>query len=142
MVALRAQRSALGRASWGRLAIGEAGMDRAAITGIIGAVAGAVAVAVAALATGWFGFASKDEELRVHLVEIAIGILRVDPCEGLAEPMLRATCLAKEDVTRARAWAIEVIEKNSGVNFTPADRAALLSKPILTKDFGPHIPRY
>jgi hypothetical protein len=45
-------------------------------------------------------FASKDEELRVHLVEIAIGILRAAP---------------KEDVTPARGWAIDVIEKNSGV---------------------------
>jgi hypothetical protein len=58
----------------------------------------------------------KDEEVRVHLVEIAIGILRADP---------------KEDVTPARAWAIDVIEKNSGVKFLPEDRAALLHKPIL-----------
>jgi hypothetical protein len=58
----------------------------------------------------------KDEEVRVHLVEIAIGILRADP---------------KEDVTPARAWAIDVIEKNSGVKFLAEDRAALLHKPIL-----------
>ena len=49
----------------------------------------------------------KDEAVRVHLVEIAIGILRADP---------------KEDVTPARAWAIDVIEKNSGVK-VPARRS-------------------
>ena len=102
-------------------------MDRAAITGIIGAVAGAVAVAVAALVTGWFSFASKDEELRVHLVEIAIGILRADP---------------KEDVTPARGWAIDVIEKNSGVPFTAEDRLALLHKPVLTQELPPPVGGY
>ena len=59
-------------------------------------------------------FASKDEELRVHLVEIAIGILRADP---------------KEDVASARGWAIDVIEKDSGDSFNAA-RAAHLRKPI------------
>jgi hypothetical protein len=41
---------------------------------------------------GGLTFASKDQELRVHLVKIAIGILRADP---------------KEDVTPARGWALE-----------------------------------
>ena len=85
-----------------------------AITGVVGALAGFGG----AVATGLFSFASKDEELRVHLVEIAIGILRADP---------------KEDVAPARAWAIEVVEKNSGVNFDEKDRAALLHKPLLDK---------
>jgi hypothetical protein len=49
---------------------------------------------------GYLTFASKDQELKVHLVEIAIGILRADP---------------KEDVTPARGWARDIIEKNSGV---------------------------
>jgi len=78
-----------------------------AITGVVGALAGFGG----AVATGLFSFASKDEELRVHLVEIAIGILRADP---------------KEDVAPARA-------KNSGVNFDEKDRAALLHKPLLDK---------
>ncbi len=89
--------------------------------GVIGALATVIAAVLAAVATGWFGFASKDEELRVHLVEIAIGILRADP---------------KEDVTPARAWAIDIIEKNSGVPFKADDRAALLHKPILSRDLG------
>jgi hypothetical protein len=75
-----------------------------------------------AVATGWFGFASKDQELRVHLVEIAIGILRADP--------------SKEDVAPARQWAIDIIERDSGVKFTPEDRAALLHKAVKTIDYG------
>jgi hypothetical protein len=67
----------------------------------------------------YFTFASKDQELKVHLVEIAIGILRADP---------------KEDVTPARGWALDVIEKNSGVPFTKEDREALLHKPLAGKE--------
>ena len=48
-------------------------------------------------------------------VEIAIGILRAEP---------------KEDVAPARGWAIDVIERDSGVKFSPEDRAALLLKPL------------
>jgi hypothetical protein len=81
---------------------------------IVALIAGAVG-----LATGYFAFASKDEELKVHLIELAIGILRADP---------------KEDVAPARAWAIDVIEKKSGVPFSEADRAALLHKPIETRE--------
>ena len=81
------------------------------------AIIGAVLALAGAYTTGWFNYASKDEELRVHLVEIAIGILRADP---------------KEDVAPARSWAIDVIERNSGVRFQPEDRAALLHKPIAT----------
>jgi hypothetical protein len=71
---------------------------------------------VAAVARGWFSFASNDEELRVHIVEIAIGILRADP---------------KEDVSPARAWAMDGIDKYSGLRpFTADERDALLHKPI------------
>jgi hypothetical protein len=90
---------------------------KGAIGGVVVGIVGALGVVGAALATGYFSAASKDEELRVHLVEIAIGILRADP---------------KEDVAPARAWAIEVIEKNSGVAFEAKDRDALLHKPIAT----------
>ncbi len=62
------------------------------VIGLLGAIIGTIG----AVATGWFTYASKDEELRVHLVEIAIGILRADP---------------KEDVAPARNWAISVNSK-------------------------------
>ena len=87
----------------------------------LGALGGALGVTGAAFATGYFSLASKDDELRVHLVELAIGILRADPKEG---------------ITPARGWAIKVIENNSGVKFDDDDRAALLSKPIVGKDLG------
>jgi len=76
---------------------------------------GAILALVGVYITGWFTYTSKDEELKVHLVEIAIGILRADP---------------KEDVAPARSWAIDIIERDSGVKFEPEDRAALLHKPI------------
>jgi hypothetical protein len=72
---------------------------KGAIGGAVIGIVGALGVVGAALTTGYYGFASKDEELRVHLVELAIGTLRADPKEGVAP---------------ARAWAIEVIEKNLG----------------------------
>jgi hypothetical protein len=91
---------------------------KSAVIGALSALAVGALSLFAAVATGWFSFASKDEELRVHLVEIAIGILRADP--------------SKEDVAPARGWAIEVIEKNSRVKFNDEDRAALLHKPIVS----------
>jgi hypothetical protein len=86
-----------------------------AVLGTLAALVGALGVFGAGFATAYYGFESKDEELRVHLVEIAIGILRADP---------------KEDVAPARGWAIETIENNSGVKFSDEDRKALLHKPI------------
>jgi hypothetical protein len=81
-----------------------------------GAVIAVLALA-GVLATAWSAYASKDEELRVHLVEIAIGILRADP--------------TKEDVAPARAWAMDAIDKYSGLRpFTADERAALVHKPI------------
>jgi hypothetical protein len=50
---------------------------------------------------------------------LAIGILRADP---------------KEDVTPARGWALDIIEKNSGVPFSQDDREALLHKPLSGKE--------
>jgi hypothetical protein len=93
---------------------------KGAIGGAVVGIVGALGVVGAASATGYYGFASKDEELRVHLVELAIGILRADPKEGVAP---------------ARACAIEVIEKNSGIPFDKNDRDVLLSKPIVSKEW-------
>jgi len=86
----------------------------AIVVGLIGALLGSLA----AIATGYLTYASKDQELRVHLVEIAIGILRADP---------------KDDIVPARGWAINIIEQKSGVVFSDEDRKALLHKPILDK---------
>jgi hypothetical protein len=83
-----------------------------------GVIVGAIGFATA-VATGWFEYAGKDQELRVHLVEIAVSILRADP---------------KEDVGAARGWALDIMEKNSGVPFSADDRASLLHKPLKTVD--------
>ena len=73
------------------------------VVAIVAVLSAAIAGA-ASFGVGYLTFASKDQELRVHLVEIAIGILRADP--------------TKEDVANARGWALDVIEKNSGVPFS------------------------
>jgi hypothetical protein len=86
------------------------------VVAIVAVLSAAIAGA-ASFGVGYLTFASKDQELKVHLVEIAIGILRADP---------------KEDVTPARGWALDVIEKNSGVPFNQEDRQALLHKPLST----------
>jgi hypothetical protein len=57
------------------------------IKAAIAAAVGGVLALIAAVATGWFSFASKDEELRIHLVEIAIGILRADPAGSFVRAM-------------------------------------------------------
>jgi hypothetical protein len=82
------------------------------------AVIVAIVAFLAGLSGAWIGLVSKDHELRIRLVEIGIGILRADP---------------KDDVTPARAWAIKVIEQNSGVDFSEDEKNLLLHKPILSK---------
>jgi hypothetical protein len=93
----------------------------AALT-IVPALVGGLAGFGGAWVTGYFSLASKDEELRVRLVEIAISILEADP--------------SKTDLTPARGWAMDVIDQKSGVKFSDADRAALLKKPILGEDLS------
>jgi hypothetical protein len=88
------------------------------VVGIVAVLAAAITGA-ASYGAAYLTFAGKDQELKVHLVEIAISILRADP---------------KEDVTPARGWALDIIEKNSGVPFSPEDRDALLHKPLAGKD--------
>jgi hypothetical protein len=85
-----------------------------------GVIVGALGFATA-VAGGWFTYAGKDQELKVHLVEIAVSILRADP---------------KEDVGGARGWALDIMERNSGVPFSADDRAALLHKPLKIVDIN------
>lgn len=81
-------------------------------TAAIAAFGGIVAAAV----TSGLNYWSRDRELNIRLVEIGIGILRDDP--------------EKSGVFSARRWAIEVIQNNSGVNFTQDERNELLRKPL------------
>jgi len=91
------------------------GFLAAAATGALTTVIVALIAAAGAAGADWFSFASKDEEVRAHLIEIAIGILRADPKDGVAP---------------ARGWSIKVIEKNSGVDFSPEEKKDLLVKPL------------
>jgi hypothetical protein len=81
------------------------------------ALAAGVGVFLGSAVTGYLGLVSKNEELRVHLLEIAFGILRADPKEGVAP---------------AREWAIKVIDSNSDVKFSQDEQKALLLNPIAT----------
>ena len=56
-------------------------MSGAAGLSFFTALVGALASFGAAVATGWFRLERKGEELQVHLVDIAIGILRTNPKE-------------------------------------------------------------
>lgn len=83
----------------------------------------AVSLGVATLAfigsttSAFYTYANRNRELDIKLVEIGIGILRADPKET--------------GLTAARAWALRVIEDNSKVKFTDADRQTLLQRPLL-----------
>jgi hypothetical protein len=82
-----------------------------------------VSLAVAALAFGgsilsaFYTYTSRGRELDIKLVEIGIGILRADPKET--------------GLTAARGWAVQVIEDNSRVKFSSADRETLMLRPLL-----------
>ena len=78
------------------------------------AVIGAVLTFAGVYYTGWFNYASKDEELRVKLVQIAVGILAIKKVDGEAQP---------------RNWAIDVMERNTGVKMSDEERRLLV-------DFG------
>lgn len=56
-------------------------------------------------------YLSEGRQSDIQMVEIGLSILRADPKSNPANP--------------AREWAIELVEKYSGLSFDPADRAAL-----------------
>jgi hypothetical protein len=80
------------------------------LTAVAGVIA-SILTLVGVYTTGWFNYASKDDELRVKLVEMAIGILKEPKTAGEAQP---------------RNWAIDVMEKNTGVKMIPEERKLLV----------------
>jgi hypothetical protein len=86
----------------------------------IATVIGAALALVGVYFSGWFAYASKDEELRYHLVEVALGILRVDPMEKA------------ESLKPVRVWAIKLIARDSGIEFPPGAEDALANNPLAT----------
>lgn len=66
---------------------------------------------------GGIEYLSKDRELDIKMVEIGLSILRSDPSkEGQISP--------------AREWAITLVEKHSGQDFTDEDKRNLLVQPL------------
>jgi hypothetical protein len=82
--------------------------ENGAWVAIAGALIAAVAALVVAVVTAFATYASKGQEVRARLVEIAITILRGDPKES-----------------PVRDWAIRVIDKNSNEKFTDEEKKAL-----------------
>lgn len=77
----------------------------------------AVVALVGTLTSSFYTYSNRNRELDIELVKLGVAILRADP---------------KETQTRgAREWAINVIEKFSGVPFTEKAKAELLTNKLL-----------
>ena len=81
-----------------------------ALISAVAAVFGAVLTFAGVYSTGWFSRQVKDDELHVELVRVAVGILAIKKGDAPAQP---------------RNWAIDVMEKNTGVTMTPEERKKL-----------------
>jgi hypothetical protein len=58
-----------------------------------------------------------SEKRNADLVQIGINVLRVDPEE-------------EKQISAAREWALNLIDANAGVKFTPEARKQLLREPL------------
>jgi hypothetical protein len=77
--------------------------------------AAGLCVAAAAIT---FAVKSMSEERNARLVEIGVGVLRVDPAKDT-------------QVAAARKWALDLIDANAGgVRFSPEARSELLQRPL------------
>ena len=85
---------------------------------------GGVLTVVGVYLTGWFAYSAKDEELRYHLVEVALGILNVDPKDE------------SEEQKRICDWAINLIGSDSGVTVPEKAAQALRDYPLQSERFG------
>jgi hypothetical protein len=80
-----------------------------------GAIVGAIAVVVAALITGMFGYAGQKGDIDAKMIELSVGILRSEPTPE-TKPL--------------REWAIDVMEKRGTFKFSEEQRAALLKQEL------------
>jgi hypothetical protein len=71
-----------------------------------------------------FAIKSMSDERNARLVEIGVGILRVDPEK-------------EAQVAAARQWALDLIDANAGVKFSKEAKEQLLNKR-LGYDLGPY----
>lgn len=85
---------------------------------LIIAVAGVVIAAAAIVITTIFTVSALEDKRNAALVQIGIGVLRVDPAKN---PQMAA----------AREWAINLIDANAGgIKFSAEASAELLKKPL------------
>ncbi|MFZ3311312.1 MAG: hypothetical protein WA280_18315 [Xanthobacteraceae bacterium] len=81
-------------------------------------VATVVIAAAALLVSVIFTVSTLDDKRNAALVQIGVGVLRVDPAKN---PQMAA----------AREWAINLIDANAGgIKFSAEARAELLQKPL------------
>jgi hypothetical protein len=64
-------------------------------------------------------FHTLYENRNAQLVQVGVGVLEVDPSHG-------------KQIQAAREWAIDLIEANAGVRFSPEARQQLMKKPLVT----------
>jgi hypothetical protein len=91
-----------------------------------------VALAGVSIAIGSAVFATHmaTEERNARLVEIGVGILRVDPAKD-------------GQIAAARKWALDLIDANAGgVKFSPEARAELLNKRLDTTGWADTADEY
>lgn len=78
---------------------------------------GALAVVGGASISAWVADRAAARAFDAKMVEIGVGILATDP--------------GKSDVTAARQWALDLVEKHSGLTFSADGRARLLHSPLV-----------
>jgi hypothetical protein len=76
-------------------------------------VASTVGALMGTLAAPFFSWVTTERQIDAKMLEMGMGILREAP---------------KADDDPIRSWAIKVVEKKSAINFTDAQKAALLKK--------------
>jgi len=69
-----------------------------------------------------FAIKSMSDERNARLVEIGVGVLRVDPSK-------------ETQISAAREWALNLIDANAGVKFSPQARADLLKRALDYSDY-------
>lgn len=95
----------------GRLSGTVASGLKVALVSAAAAVIGAALTFAGVYYTGWFNYASKDEEFRFNLVKLATGILNIPKADGQAQP---------------RNWAIDVMVHYSGIPMNGDERNLLV----------------
>lgn len=76
-------------------------------------VASTVGALIGTLAAPFFSWVTTERQIDAKMLEMGMGILREAP---------------KVDDDPIRSWAIKVVEKKSAINFSDAQKAALLKK--------------